>query len=241
MRSDDQAIQELLNTVDILRLIAMKGQSEARHFAHYMIAFGLYSAFNIFAELLFGRSFWAPTLYVAFWGATAPLAGILPAGLVWAIAGILAAVIWTLTRSPDWTLGAVLLTAAGGIGAVYTVAARRGRLAGMPPLRVAIAPKIGWAWGILMGGMAVLIAGLSPASLPAGAATALWGYAIGIGLFLSGVLVPLFFPLGLLCAFGVPLLALFAGRPDLAFALEGLMGLAMAVLGLRELRRAAAS
>jgi hypothetical protein len=110
MRSDDQAIQELLDTVDILRLIAMKGRSEARHFAHYMIAFGLYSAFNIFAELLFGRSFWAPTLYVAFWGATAPLAGILPAGLVWAIAGILAAVIWTLTRSPDWTLGAVLLT-----------------------------------------------------------------------------------------------------------------------------------
>ncbi len=237
MEKDEKALQELLETVDVLRVIAMKGRSEIRHFAFYMVAFGLYAAFNIFSDLLIGRAFWAPTLYLAFFGATAPIAGPLPALILWGIAGALAWAVARAVPSSGWILAAILLTAAGGIIAAYAIAFRRGRLEGMPPLRTALAPKVGWAWGVIMGGMALLAAGLGPASLPSGAVTALWGYAIGIGLFISGVLVPLFFPLGALSAFGIPFLALFAGRPDLAYALEGGLGLAMAALGFRELRR----
>lgn len=237
MEMDEKALQELLETVDVLRVIAMKGRSEIRHFAFYMVAFGLYAAFNIFSDLLIGRAFWAPTLYLAFFGATAPIAGPLPALILWSVAGALAGAAALAAHSIGWILAAILLTAAGGIIAAYAIASRHGRLEGMPPLRTALAPKIGWAWGVIMGGMAVLAAGLGQAPLPPGAITALWGYAIGIGLFISGVLIPFFFPLGALSAFGIPFLALFAGRPDLAYALEGGLGLAMAALGFRELRR----
>jgi len=236
MGMDEKALQDLLETVDILRLISMKGRAEARHFARYMVAFGLYAAFNIFADQIVGRPFWVPTLYVAFFGATAATAGVLPALLIWGAAGALAGAIALGTGSPGWTIAGVLLTCAGGVIAAYGVGASRGRLADLPPLRVAIAPRIGWAWGVIMGGMAVLMAGLDPASLPPGAVTAMWGYAIGIGLFISGVMFPLLFPLGLIGTFGVPLLALSAGRPDLAYGLEGLMGLGMAGIGLLEWR-----
>jgi len=237
METSEKALQELLETVDVLRVIAMKGRSEVRHFAFYMVAFGLYTAFNIFSDLLIGRAFWVPTLYLAFFGATAPIAGPLPALILWGIAGALAWVVARAVPFTGWILAAILLTAAGGIIATYGIALRRGRLEGMPPLRTALAPKVGWAWGVIIGGMAMLATGLGPASLPSGAITALWGYAIGIALFVSGILLPLFFPLGVLSAFGVPFLALFAGRPDLAFALEGALGLVMAAAGLRELHR----
>ena len=237
MEKDEKALQELLETVDVLRVIAMKGRSEARPFAVYMVAFGLYAAFNIFSDLLTGRAFWGPTLYIAFFGATAPIVGLLPSLILWGIAGALAGAVGLAARSMGWTLAAILLTAAGGIIAAYGIALRRGRLEGMPPLRTALAPKIGWAWGVIMGGMAVLTAGLGQAPLPPGAITALWGYAIGIGLFISGVMFPFFFPLGLIGIFGVPLLALVAGRPDLAYGMVGILSLAMAARGGMELQR----
>ncbi|MCS6964381.1 hypothetical protein [Thermoflexus sp.] len=236
MDAQGKELQELLDTIDVLRLIAMKGRTEARHFAGYMIAFGLYPAFNIFLDLLTGHTLWLPTLYVAFFGATAPIAGGPAALAIWGAAGALAGGIWELTRSGGWTLGTILLTVPAAIMGVYAIGLRRGRLEGMPPLRVAIAPRIGWAWGVIMGGMAVLTAGLGQAPLPPGAVTALWGYAIGVGLFVSGAIFPTLFPLGLIGIFGVPFLSLFAGQQDLAYGLIGLLGLSMAGAGIREWR-----
>lgn len=47
----------------------------------------------------------------------------------------------------------------------------------------------------------------------------------------SGFVFPFLLPVGMVGIFGVPALALLADRPDLAYGLGGLMGLAMAGYG----------
>ncbi len=201
-------LEDVLQTLDVLKLVAMKGRGEVREFARYMTIWGAYATLNTFLTAVLGWNVWWPLLYVAFLTTTGPVVG-WPLSLVtWALAGLIPLLVWTWTGMGWLTILCIIATAVLAYLFLYGIAVKKGRIQPRP-LKVMIAPKIGWAWGILMGGMGLIFSIFVrrlPSDLPWDfLSMVLWGYALGIGLFISGILAPGFFWLGILGIFGIPL------------------------------------
>lgn len=207
MTRREQELQELLQTVDILKLLVLKGREEVREFARYMVIWGLYAAVNLAAEVFFNLSFWYPLLYVAFFATTVPVAGWALSALAWSLAAIFSYGVFRLTHLTWLTILAIALSATLSYAYLYAQAIRKNRYQPVP-FKLALAPKIGWSWGILMAGMAIVFISILrhvPESHTTAVSMILWGYALGVGLFISGILAPGFFVLGILAIFGIPL------------------------------------
>lgn len=233
----DADLRTLLDTVDVLRLLALRGRQELQEFAWWLVIFGLYTTVNVTAHVLWGRAYWAESLFIALWLATAPVAGFILPLLVWLAAAGLTYEVYVWTRSGILALGTLLGTIVLGIGLLYGYGTRTGRYRPAQPLKLSIAPKVGWSWGVIMGGMALLQEVLERhGGLETGDYVALWGYAIGLGLFVSGILVPGFFVLGIVGIFGIPLVSLWTVRG--AYLMYGGLALLMALYAWRLRRRA---
>jgi len=227
----DIDLRTLVDTVDVLRLLTLRGRRELREFTTYMVVFGLYPAVNIAAHLGLGRAFWLESLLVAFWVVTLPVAGVVLPSVVWAAVVGLTYGTYVGTQSGIATLLVLVAGIFGGMSLLYGYAHWKGRYRPARPWRLSVAPKVGWAWGVVMGGMGLLQGVLERHHGLTGAdSVVLWGYAMGVGLFISGIMAPGFFYLGLLGIFGVPLLSLWTVRG--AYGLHGLMGLLMALYAL---------
>lgn len=231
MTERERQLQELLETVDILKLIAMKGSGEVKAFARYMVVWGLYAAVNIALELLFDLSLWYPLLYLAFFTTTVPVAGWGASALAWLLAAAFSYGVFALTHLGWLTVLAIGLSAALSYGFLYNLGVRKRRYRPFP-LKLSVAPKIGWSWGVLMAGMAIVffsILKFIPPDQTGRVSIILWGYALGVGLFISGAIAPGFFLLGILTIFGVPLAASIS--PTLGVWAYFLAALAMAGYG----------
>lgn len=201
-------LQSLLETIDVLKLIALKGKGEIKEFSRYMMIWGTYAFVTVFTGAILGLNVWLLLLYPAFFLTTVPVAGWGISLVTWIIAGIIPLAVWKITHI-GWLLALmIVLTAALSYIFLYGKAAKTGRIPKVP-LRLMVGPKIGWSWGILMGGMGVVFATLVrhlPENTPWNfLSMTLWGYALGVGLFISGILAPGFFWIGILGIFGIPL------------------------------------
>ncbi|MDW7985368.1 MAG: hypothetical protein RMK16_11925, partial [Acidobacteriota bacterium] len=152
----DADLQVLLDTVDVLRLLTLRGRQEMRELTWWLVVFGLYPAVNIAADVFGGRSFWVETLFGAFWLATVPVAGWGLASATWAIAAGLTYGAYTIVRNLLGFIGILIAVIALGIFVVHFAAVRTGRYRSAQPFKLSIAPKVGWSWGVIMGGMALL-------------------------------------------------------------------------------------
>lgn len=227
----DADLRTLLDTVDVLRLLALRGRQEVREFAWWMVVFGGYMAVNVAVHILWGRPYWFELSFVAFWLATVPVAGFILPSFVWPVAAGLTYGVYAWSRSGVITVGACVLAISLGLMTLYGYGIRTGRYRPARLLKLSIAPKVGWSWGVVMGGMAILQEVLRRHSgLDAGDHVALWGYAAGLGLFISGILAPGFFVLGVVGIFGIPLLSLWTLRG--AYLMHGGLGLLMALYAL---------
>ena len=203
-------LHSLLETIDVLKLIALKGKGEVKEFSRYMMIWGTYAFVTVFTGAILGLNIWLPLLYPAFFLTTAPVAGWGLSLVTWAIAGLIPYAVWEMTYTGWLLVLTIVLTAALSYIFLYGRAVKSGRITRIP-LRVMIGPKIGWSWGILMGGMGVIFATLvrhMPENTPWNfLSITLWGYALGVGLFISGILAPGFFWIGIIGIFGIPLAA----------------------------------
>ena len=207
MNQDPRDLQKLLETVDVLRLVAQRGQQELHGFNWYMVIWGLYGALNLLAELLLHRGFWGLLLFVAFFFSTLPVAGPLPSLGIWLAVALLTYATYALTHLPWLTLAVIAVSATVAYILAYRIGVQRQRCH-LLPFKVALAPRIGWAWGMVMAGMALVfwtVIHLVPPDQIGTLSLILWGYALGVGLFLSGLMHPGFFWLGIAAIFGIPL------------------------------------
>ncbi len=228
----NKELEKLLETVDVLELVTQQGRRELRGFAWYMLLWGLFVAVNLGAELLLHRSLWVWLLYPTFFATTLPVAGFLWSLGVWLVAAAVSLGVAHLTHQVLPVLAAIVLTAALAYLVLYSYGIRTGRYRPLP-LKIALAPRVGWSWGMVMGGMAVVFWSLAqflPSAHLGTVSQILWGYAVGVGLLLSGVLHPVFFWIGVLAIFGIPLAS--AVNPVLGLWAFTLVALVMAGLGL---------
>ncbi len=226
-----QNVAEILETVDVLKLVMQRGRQELHGFSWYMIVWGLYSAINLAATVFWNLDLWIWLLFVAFFVTTIPVAGLLWSLVAWGLSGALTYAAWTLSHHGGLVLLAIVLTASLSYLGLYHLAIRQGRYRPLP-FRVALAPRISWGWGVVMAGMALVFGNLArivPDPHLGTLSLTLWGYALGVGLFLSGLLHPGFFLLGVAAIFGIPL-ATFA-NPLLGTWAFILIALAMAGFG----------
>ncbi len=231
MNPKHQELHELLETVDVLRLLAQRGRQEVRGFSWYMVVWGLYAALNLLAELLLNLSLWIPLLFVAFFFSTLPVAGVLSSFGIWLAVALLSYATYALSHQWVLTLAVVVLGATLGYILAYRIGIQRQRYRPLP-LKVALAPRIGWAWGMVMAGMSIVFWNLIqwvPSHHIGAVSLILWGYALGVGLFLSGLMHPGFFWLGLAALFGIPIAT--AISPEAGSWAYVLIALAMAVFG----------
>jgi hypothetical protein len=156
-----QELQQLLETVDVLRLLTARGQQEMRHVAPYLIGWGLYGVLNQVLQLVLHRAFWAEGMFLAFAIATGLLFGVFPTVLYWvgaAVLGIGSLYLFAQQPALVFVVFAVAIFAAMLLS--YTTAARQGRPAEMP-FRVSLAQKLGVLWGALTAGSWLFVLAVS--------------------------------------------------------------------------------
>lgn len=236
-----QDIQELLETVSTLKVIAWRRERELPHVSWYFGVWGLYGAVNMLLALS-GRDLWAELIFPAFFLSTIPVAGFLPSLTVWSLAALIT---WGgYAAFGGWV--ALLLTivsAVGGVGFLYEYARRKGRFRPGVSLRNALSPWIGWACGFMAAGMALAFnvmaarGALNPEHLGV-ASLLMWGYMTSVMLMLWGVYHPAIFALGVASLFAIPLATLFssvAGHVTftLVFGAMGLTGFVLFARGRR--------
>jgi hypothetical protein len=199
-----QELQQLLETVDVLRLLTARGQQEMRHVAPYLIGWGLYGVLNQVLQLVLHRAFWAEGMFLAFAIATGLLFGVFPTVLYWvgaAVLGIGSLYLFAQQPALVFVVFAVAIFAAMLLS--YTTAARQGRLAEMP-FRVSLAQKLGVLWGALVVGswLFVLAVARGEPAVSGMWFSAFWAFVVGIGLMATGFLAPPLLWLGILQVLG---------------------------------------
>ncbi|GEM_PF-1838412 len=228
-----QELQQVLETVDVLRLLVARGQEEMQAMAPYLLAFGAYGLVNtIFAAVSHGRGLWLETLFPAFALAVflqtkSPLTL-----LLWAVAAAMTWGVYLLWPNPAVIWTAVFVTVAIVMAVIHIA------LPGKFRERLVLMPRVGIGWSMLIAGMWLVVS--SPVFRQVGNAGelfgALFGYAIGVGLLLTSVLHAPFFWVGLVGMFGVPAAVLYLQNWVVATFLFALMGAAMMWVGLSFLR-----
>ncbi|HDI82479.1 MAG TPA: hypothetical protein ENF18_01650 [candidate division WOR-3 bacterium] len=233
---EEKEVQELLSTIDVLKLLIDRGRDERKGFAWYMVVWGFYGFINIVIAMFLGKLLWGPLTLPAFWLTTVPVAGWGLSTLCW---GILSAVVFGLGYFAHVNSGILIaIIVAGAIfnyAFLYRYGIMKGRLKPLP--KTSVAPKIGIFWGVVMASMIVLSnlvyvkTGYAGGDLIYG----MWGYALGIAMFISGIIAPGFFIMGLIAAFGIPLMCVFS--MEAGMALYGLVALLMALYGIYMIKK----
>ncbi len=199
-----QELQQLLETVDILRLLTVRGQQEMRHVAPYLIGWGLYGVLNQVLGLVLQRAFWAEGIFLAFAVATGMLFGVFPTVLYWIGAAVLGiGSLYLFAQQPMLVFVVFAIAIFAAMLLSYTTAERRGRLAGMP-FRLSLAQKLGVLWGALAAGswLFTLAVARSEPTVSGMWFWAFWAFVVGIGLVATGFLAPPLLWLGILQVLG---------------------------------------
>ncbi len=241
MNAREKELQELLETVSTLRVIAWRREQELPQVSWYFGVWGLYGTINLALELLPSGGRWAQLLFLAFFLSTLPVAGFLPSLLVW---GGVAALVWGgYVLAGGWVaLGLTITGAVGAYAFLYHRGMQTGRFRSRTSLRNAIAPWIGWTCGFMAAGMALThnalyaIGALNP-DRSGPISLLLWGYMTSVMLMIWGVYHPVLFVLGVGSLFAIPLATMLvsplAGHVAflLVFAAMALTGFSLYVRG----------
>ncbi len=222
---DRREIEQLLETIDILRLLARKGSDELAHFSDYLVAWGGYIFFNMLSVQFLKRGFWGETLFIPPMLAMARRVGWMKSILIWMWGYIIMYGTYLLTHSMSLTIIAttaafIILTVVG-----YMVSRKKGERS--PTFT--LSPYVGITWGVIWTSLWFLIALFPPGDSLL--QDALANYGAGIGLFITGILYRGFVLMGLYALFVLPLILKFLpGIYPTAYALIGLM---MIIMGYR--------
>lgn len=220
-------ITEVLETIDILKVIAKRGREEMSHFADYMIAWGAYIFFNLLVEFLFGRGLWIETLFLPPMFAIGMQIGFVRSLLVWIWGYPIMYGTYYLTHNIALT---VIVTVVFFVLATLLSYGISGF--DTKPIRYTLSPYIGITWGVIWASIWYILA-LFP---PQNNGEILWFiYGAGIGLFITGLLSKVFVIMGLYTLFVLPLVLKFI--PHLFSLAYSLVGLGMMLVGLSIRRR----
>ncbi len=230
---EKKEIKDVMETIDVLKMFAERGKQELRGFAIYMIVFGFYIAFNVIFNLTTKKySLWFGTLPLAFFFSTIHVAGFLLPFILWLVVALgfyLSLYLFKLS----FLLSILILLVLSVIvfNFIYGYAYRKS--GEKTQVRYPIVSKIGTLWGIIMAGMTIFYVisayilgweNIGPLS------TLYWGYATGVGFFISGLIAPFFYILGILEFILVPFIAL--KSLIFSYAVFGLIGLLMGIYGI---------
>ncbi len=222
---DRKEVEQLMETIDVLRMLARKGSAELAHFADYMMAWGGYVFFNMLSVQLLGRGFWGETLFIPPMIAMVRTAGWIKSILVWVWGYVIMYGTYFLTHSITLTIIAtviafILLTAIG-----YAISRREWE----GTFIFTLSPYVGITWGVIWTSLWFMLALFPPESTAL--QNALANYGAGVGLFITGILHRGFILMGLYALFILPLILKFL--PDLYPTGYALIGLMMMVMGYR--------
>ncbi|MDW7997244.1 MAG: hypothetical protein RMJ46_06155, partial [Bacteroidota bacterium] len=152
-----EEIRDVLEAVEILRLLVTRAREELRSVAPYLVSFGAYSSLNLLLMLLGYRGLWAELLLPTLALATSLKFGPFPTVFLWAAVAAAALGVQWLFQNSLITWSTLFVGIGGTMGAMYVMAERRGRLY---EERLVFSPRIAVGWGMLTAGMWLLV--LSP-------------------------------------------------------------------------------
>ena len=225
-------VKEIMETIDVLKVLAERGKQELKGFAIYMIVFGFYTALNVSITFITNKySLWFETLPLAFFLCTIHVSGFMISLISWSVVALvffLCAYVFKLSLL--FTILILVVLSAIAFNIIYGYRYRKKEKE--VRVRYPIISRIGIFWGIIMAGMAIFyvvsgnVAGWKNVSH---LSTLYWGYATGVGFLISGFIAPFFYILGMLEFVLVPFLAL--KSLSLAYIAFGFLGFLMGIYG----------
>jgi len=215
-------IEQLMETIDVLRMLARKGSAELSHLADYMMAWGGYIFFNMLSVQFLGRGFWGETLFIPPMIALSRTIGWLKSVLIWVWGYIIMYGTYFLTHSVTLTIIATVIAFITLTIIGYTIS----RQGNEKPFVFTLSPYVGITWGVIWTSLWFLIALFPPED--SSFLNALANYGVGIGLFITGILHRGFILMGIYALFVLPLILKFLpGLYPTGYALIGLMMMAI--------------
>ncbi len=220
---DRKEIQQLLETIDILRMLARRGSAELSHMADHMIAWGGYIFFNMLAAQILGRGFWGETLFIPPMIVMAKSEGWLKAISLWIWGYVVMYGAYALTHSIAITMVATLVA----FMLLTIIRYRVFRRQDTTPFRFTLSPYVGITWGVIWASLWLMMALFQPQN--PNLQNALFNFGVGMGLFITGILHKGFAIMGIYALFVLPLILKFF--PALYPAGVAVIGLMMMAIG----------
>lgn len=212
-------VEELIKTIDIMKIIGSKIKEEARIFSNYIIGFGTYISINSILSAFSFYSGWFYMLTFAYFISHSLNLGLIRALLIWAPLSILAYLPSFLIK--NYTISFISLAVSIFLGFYFW--SRLSKFEARPNLIA----RIGMVWAFAYFGLFYLIVFYPKI---AEYVTILNLFLLSILFFISSVISYMFLALsGIIMFLGIPLVAL---NKQLVYVLYTLIGIFMVLFGI---------
>jgi len=239
---DKDEIKKVIETIDALKILQMKGEKEKREYGRISLIWGIgiglifiYYGFNF---RFLGELFWLYDIYVCSFFHFVKISGFVISFIYWGSAFFITTIIYFFTKNYSFLLFFYVLISTFGYLILYNFGIKKEVLKDFVPFKISIGSKIGLTWGLITMGMGISFYSILKILIKNNINIdfsflflILFGYVMGVGIFISGLIENMFFIIGLIGIFGIPILTLI--NLKLGYLTASIVSFLCAIVGLK--------
>lgn len=228
-------LKKLMDTIDILKIITIKGAEEIAHFSVHLIIIGFYITSNVLLMLFFNYVLWIELIFAAGFSACLYYTRrnkIVLVSLFWLIAFSITLFLKLVLKNPIIIAVSLLITLIAAYFLsflmIYNKTFKNRHF--VVELKNSISLKVAAVCFIIPGGAGLFFALFYKMFTTSAIAGAFWGFILGICIFTAGIIAKGFYIIGLFGIFIIP--TLYYLDNTIGISSYGILGLLIALYGI---------
>ncbi len=220
---DKEEIRKVIETIDVFKLLSIKGESERAEYGRISLIWGLFS-FCIFLYFGLGCAFlgnygWIFLIFVAAFFHTLPISTFLPSFLYWGTSALIIYIILEVFSSLSLFYVLFISLLIFGFIFLYQLSAKRKTNKSPVPIKYSLSGQIGITWMLIFSSVSLVLNALLIYFNKNSLAVdfnflyfLIYGYIFSIAIFISGLVINFYFILGIVGMFLVPVVVLLSTK-----------------------------
>ena len=237
---DKEEIKKVIETIDVFKLLSIKGESERAEYGRISLIWGLFS-FCIFLYFGLECSFlgtygWVFLIFVAAFFHTLPISTFLPSFLYWCASALLIYVLLQVSSSIALFYIIYIFLLVLGFIFLYRLGTKRKTTKNPVPIKYSLSGQIGITWMLIFSSVSLVLNALLAYFNKNSIAVdfnflyfLIYGYILSIAIFISGLIMNFYFILGIVGMFLVPIIGPISTK--LGYILVSLLALIYGLYG----------
>jgi hypothetical protein len=237
---DKGEIRKVIETIDVFKLLSIKGESERAEYGRISLIWGLFSFFIFLyfgLECSFlGENGWVFVIFAVAFFHTLPISTVVPSLLYWSTSSLIIYILLKVSSSLTLFYVVYILLLVVGFIFLYRLGTKRKTIKNPVPIKYSLSGQIGITWMLIFSSVSLVLNAMLVyfnKNLIAFDFNFLYfliyGYILSIAIFISGLIVNFYFILGIVGMFLVPIVGPFSAK--LGYILISLLALVYGLYG----------